>query len=52
MGISIDKKGINSKIQLMKSRARGFKNIDNFIDMIYLIGSKFDISRMFTHTIL
>ncbi len=32
--------GINSKIQLAKKRARGFRNIDNFINMIYLIGAK------------
>ena len=28
--------GINSTAQLTKYRARGFKNVDNFIDMIYL----------------
>jgi len=28
--------GINSRIQEVKRRARGFKNIDNFIAMIYL----------------
>lgn len=27
--------GINSKIQLIKARARGFRNTDNFISMIY-----------------
>lgn len=27
--------GLNSKIQLAKRRARGFRNIDNFINMIY-----------------
>lgn len=32
--------GINSKIQLAKKRARGFKNIDNFINMIYFIAGK------------
>jgi transposase len=29
--------GINSKIQLAKRRARGFRNIDNFINMIYFL---------------
>ena len=29
--------GINSKIQLAKKRARGYRNIDNFINMIYFI---------------
>ena len=29
--------GINSKIQLAKKRARGYKNIENFINMIYFI---------------
>ena len=28
--------GINSRIQEIKRRARGFRNIDNFISMIYL----------------
>ena len=28
--------GINSRIQEIKRRARGFRNIDNFITMIYL----------------
>jgi len=32
--------GINSKIQLAKKRARGFRNIDNFINMIYFIAGK------------
>lgn len=31
--------GINSKIQLIKRRSRGFRNINNFINMIYLEGS-------------
>lgn len=33
--------GINSIIQLAKSRARGFRNIENFINMIYLLGAGF-----------
>ena len=32
--------GINSKIQLAKRRARGYRNMTNFINMIYFIGSK------------
>jgi transposase len=32
--------GINSKIQLAKRRARGFRNINNFINMIYFITGK------------
>ena len=32
--------GINSKIQLAKRRARGFRNIKNFINMIILICGK------------
>lgn len=34
--------GINSIIQLAKSRARGFRNIENFINMIYLLGAGFE----------
>jgi len=32
--------GLNSKIQLAKSRARGYRNIDNFINMIYFTCGK------------
>ena len=32
--------GINSKIQLAKKRARGYRNIPNFISMIYFISGK------------
>ncbi|MGB5988761.1 MAG: ISL3 family transposase [Marinifilaceae bacterium] len=32
--------GINSKIQLAKKRARGYRNIDNFINMIYFTCGK------------
>lgn len=32
--------GINSKIQLAKKRARGYVNINNFINMIYFISAK------------
>ena len=31
---------INSKIQLAKKRARGYRNIDNFINMIYFLTGK------------
>jgi len=32
--------GINSKIQLAKRRARGYSNINNFINMVYFIAGK------------
>lgn len=32
--------GINNKIQLAKRRARGYRNITNFINMIYFISGK------------
>jgi len=32
--------GINSKVQLAKKRARGYRNIKNFINMIYFIAGK------------
>jgi transposase len=32
--------GINHKVQLAKRRARGFRNIDNFINMIYFLCGK------------
>jgi transposase len=31
--------GINSKVQLAKRRARGYRNIENFINMIYFLTS-------------
>jgi len=34
--------GINSKIQLAKRRARGYRNVDNFISMIYFIAGKLE----------
>jgi transposase len=42
--------GINSKIQLAKKRARGYRNINNFINMIYFIAGKlkFDYPLYFT----
>jgi transposase len=32
--------GINSKIQLAKRRARGFRHIKNFINMVYFLCAK------------
>lgn len=32
--------GINNKIQLAKRRARGYRNINNFINMIYFVAGK------------
>lgn len=32
--------GINSKVQLAKRRARGYRNLDNFINMIYFLCGK------------
>ena len=39
--------GINSKIQLAKKRARGFRNINNYINMIMFVSGKlkFDYPR-------
>ena len=34
--------GINSKIQTAKSRAKGFRNMDNFKSMIYFLGNNFN----------
>jgi transposase len=36
--------GINSKVQLAKKRARGYRNINNFINMIYFIAGKLKCS--------
>jgi transposase len=42
--------GINSKIQLAKRRARGYRNINNYINMIYFLCGKlkFNYPRYFT----
>ena len=42
--------GINCKIQLAKRRARGYRNINNFINMIYYLCGKlkFDYPLYFT----
>ena len=34
--------GMNSLIQAAKARSRGFRNVQNFITMIYLIGAKLE----------
>jgi transposase len=36
--------GINSQIQLAKKRARGYRNMKNFINMIYLVAGKLNFS--------
>lgn len=43
--------GINNKIQLAKRRARGYRNIKNFINMIYFIVGKlkFDYPQTFIY---
>ena len=45
--------GINSKIQLAKKRARGFRNINNFINMIQCVAGKMQLGLpdYFTHSI-
>ena len=35
---------INSKIQLAKKRARGYRNIDNFINMVYFLRGKLNFN--------
>ncbi len=42
--------GINSKVQLAKWHARGYHNIDNFINMVYFLCGKlkFDYPLYFT----
>ncbi|MCB0522257.1 MAG: transposase, partial [Saprospiraceae bacterium] len=34
----------NSKIQLAKKRARGYRNLHNFINMIYFLCGKLNLS--------
>jgi len=36
--------GINHKVQLAKRRARGYRNISNFINMIYFLCGKMKFS--------
>jgi transposase len=36
--------GINSKIQLAKKRARGYRNLNNFINMVYFLCGKLKLS--------
>ncbi|WP_394894964.1 transposase, partial [Bifidobacterium longum] len=40
--------GLNSVIQNVKTRARGFKNMDYFSTMIYLACGKLDLSTVTT----
>ena len=42
--------GMNSRIQYIKRRARGFRNLSNFIAMIYLDCSELNIPALATHT--
>jgi len=42
--------GINSRIQEIKRRAKGFRNIDNFISMIYLEAANLNFKFDKTHT--
>ena len=39
--------GINSRIQEIKRRARGFRNTGNFIAMVYLVASGLDIPALY-----
>lgn len=39
--------GINSRIQEIKRRGRGYRNIDNFISLIYLSMSNLDIEKLY-----
>jgi transposase len=38
--------GLNSQIQEVKRRARGFRNISNFISMIYIVAGGLDFARL------
>lgn len=40
--------GLNSIIQHVKTRARGFRNMDYFSTMIYLIRGKLDLNTVTT----
>ncbi|MCF6217827.1 MAG: transposase, partial [Gammaproteobacteria bacterium] len=42
--------GINSKVQLAKRRARGYRNIDNFINMVYFLCGKLKFNYPFYFT--
>lgn len=44
--------GYNSLFQSAKSRARGYRNVNSFIDMMYLIAGKLEYSAVYpTHSI-
>jgi transposase len=34
--------GLNSIVQMAKSRARGFRNVENFKAMVYCLGNDFN----------
>jgi transposase len=36
--------GLNSVFQLSKHRARGYRNVDNFMAMVYFLGNDFKFS--------
>lgn len=40
--------GINSLVQAAKAKARGYRNVENFITVIYLVAGRLDFQ--FTHT--
>lgn len=46
--------GMNSLVQAAKARSRGFRNVQNFITMIYLVGGKLKLNlplgELATHT--
>lgn len=42
--------GINNKIQFAKRRARGYRNSDNFINMIYFLCSKLKFTYLLNST--
>lgn len=39
--------GINSVIQLARTRARGFRNVENFKAMIYFLGNDFNFQKFY-----
>jgi len=44
--------GINSIVQSAKARARGYRNIDNLITMIYLLAGKLTFNFQYHHRLL
>nr|WP_257005643.1 transposase [Tannerella forsythia] len=37
---------LNSKVQLAKRRARGYANVNNFMDMVYYCSVNFDMAHI------